>query len=364
MMNKSYTKLFLVFCAAALIIPSCQEEEQVQEIIRPVRYIQVFASGGSRVRTFPGVAQAGTESRLSFRVQGTVQRVAVSVGDRVRKGQIIAELDPSDYQLRFQQARASLLQAEAQARNANAAYSRTRSLYENNSASKQDLDAARMAYESANAMVQASSKQLEQAQLQLNYTKITAPTDGAIAQVNCEVNENVQAGMPLFLLTAGSQLEIRVAIPEVLISQIEQNMEVSAIFDAIPGKELQAIVSEVGIKSTTLATTYPVVLLLKQTDPGIRAGMAASVSFRFESQDERMRFIVPSEAVGEDREGRFVFTVERLPGEEGLGIVRRKPVDVGELTPEGLEIFRGISDGDLVVTAGIRHIVEGKKVKL
>jgi RND family efflux transporter MFP subunit len=363
MMDKNYSKLFLVFFLAALIIPSCKEEEQGQEIIRPVRYIQVFATGGSRIRTFPGVAQAGTESRLSFKVPGTVQKVTVGVGDRVQEGQIIAELDPYDYQLKVQQARASLLQAEAQARNASAAYSRTRSLYENNSASKQDLDAARMAYESANAMAQASSKQLEQAQLQLSYTKITAPTDGAIAEVNCEVNENVQAGMPLFLLTAGSQLEIKVSIPEVLISQIEVNKEVSAKFDAIPDQEFQAIVSEVGIKSTTLATTYPVILLLKQTDQDIRAGMAASVSFRFESKDKRVRFIVPSEAVGEDREGRFVFTVERLPEEE-LGIVRRKSVDVGELTEEGLEIFEGLVDGDLVVTAGISHIVDGKKVKL
>ena len=221
-----------------------------------------------------------------------------------------------------------------------------------------------MAYESANAMAQASSKQLEQAQLQLSYTKITAPVDGAIAEVNCEVNENVQAGMHLFLLTAGSQLEIKVSIPEVLISQIQENNEAKAKFDAIPDKEFQAVVSEVGIKSTTLATTYPVIILLKQSDPDIRAGMAASVSFRFESKDARERFIVPSESVGEDREGRYVFIVERLPEQEELGIAQRRSVEVGELTEEGLEIFEGLADGDLVVTAGISHIVDGKKVKL
>jgi RND family efflux transporter MFP subunit len=171
-MGKKYSVLFMVICMTSLIIPSCKEKEQTQEIFRPVRYIQVFATGGSRVRTFPGIAQAGTESRLSFKVAGTVLRVAVRVGDRVREGQIIAELDPYDYQLNVQQARASLLQAEAQARNADAAYSRTRALYENNSASKQNLDEARMAFESANAMAQASGKQLEQAQLQLSYTKI------------------------------------------------------------------------------------------------------------------------------------------------------------------------------------------------
>jgi len=364
MIAKNLVKLCIVFVIATLLFLSCQEKEQTREIIRPVRYIQVFSTGGSRIRTFPGVAQAGMESRLSFKVPGTVKRVAVRVGDRVRAGQIIAELDPYDYQLKVQQAEASLAQAKAQARNADATYDRTRTLYENKSASKQDLDAARMAYESASAMAQASEKQLEQARLQLSYTKITAPILGAIAEVDCEANENVQAGRPLFLLTSDSQLEVKGSIPEILISQIEEKTEVSVKFDAIPDKEFRATVTEVGVKSKTMATTFPVTLRLKKIDPDIRAGMAAVVTFRFESKDERVRFIVPFEVVGEDREGRFVFLVEFLPEQEGYGIVRRRAVTVGELTAEGIEVFEGLADGDMVVTAGISHIVDGQKVKL
>lgn len=364
MTPKNHAKFFIVLFIVALLFFSCQEKEQTEEIIRPVRTIKAFSTGGSRERTFPGVAQAGTESRLSFKVPGTINRVAVSVGDRVRAGQLIAELDSYDYQLKVQQAQASLAQAKAQARNADAAYDRARSLYENRSASKQDLEAARMAYESANAMAQASEKQLEQARLQLSYTKITAPINGAIAEVNCEANENVQAGIPLFLLTSGGQLEVRVSIPEILISQIEEDKEVSIEFDAIPDKEFQATVTEVGVKSQTMATTFPVTLRLKETDPDIRAGMAATVTFHFESKDDRVRFLVPSEAVGEDREGRFVFCVEPMPEQEGYGIVRRKPVVVGELTADGLEVFEGLADGDLVVTAGVSRITDGQKVKL
>ena len=76
-------------------------------------------------------------------------------------------------------------------------------------------------------VVQASEKKLEQARLYLSYTKITAPMNGAIAEVNCELNENVQAGQQILLLTSGSQLEVNVSIPEVLISQIEEKKEVS-----------------------------------------------------------------------------------------------------------------------------------------
>jgi len=361
---KNLVKLCVVLFIIALLAPSCKEEQQIQEIIRPVRYIKAVPTEGSLVRTFSGVAQAGTESKLSFKVPGTVKNIAVRVGSRVRSGQILAELDSYDYELRLQQAESSLLQGKAQARNADANYDRTRTLFEKRSTSKSELDAARMASEAANANVQTLEKQLELARMQLNYTKINAPLDGAIAEVHVEVNENVQASMPIILLTSGSHIEVKVSIPEILISQIEEEKAVLVEFDAVPGKEFQAAVTEVGIKSTGMATTFPVTLLLTQPDPDILAGMVATAEFRFSLKDESVRFMVPSEAVGEDREGRFVFVVEPLAEEEGFGIIQRKSVNVGELTEDGLEIFEGLADDDLVVTAGIGHISDGQKVKI
>lgn len=357
-------KVCVAIFIAVLLFSSCKEEAEIQEIIRPVRTIEAVPTEGSYVRTFSGVAQAGTESKLSFKVAGTVKDIAVRVGSRVRAGQLLAELDPSDYELRLQQTESSLLQGKAQARNADVNYDRTRTLYEKKSTSLSDLDAARMASEAANANVQTLEKMRELAQMQLNYTKIKAPLDGAIAEVRVEVNENVQAGMPIITLTSGSHIEVKVAIPEILISLIQENKEVSVKFDAVPDKEFQATVIEVGVKSTGMATTFPVTLLLKKPDPDIRAGMVATAEFRFILEDENVRFLVPSEAVGEDREGQFVFVVERLTQEEGYGIIRRKPVNVGELTAEGLEIFEGLAAGDLVVTAGISQVSDGQKVKL
>ncbi len=356
--------LFIVFFIAVLLFTSCKEEAVTEEIIRPVRYLEVVPAEGGYKRTFSGVAQAGTESRLSFKVPGTVRRVAVRVGSRVKAGQLLAELDPNDYELRLQQAESALLQGKAQARNADLNYDRTRTLYEKKSTSLSELDAARMASEAANAYVQTLEKQLELAQTQLNYTKIRAPLDGAIAEVRIEINENVQAGMPVILLTSGSHIEVKVSVPENLISLIAEEKSVAVKFDAVPDKEFLATVSEVGIKSTGMATTFPVTLLLNQPDPAILAGMVATAEFHFSLKDQSVRFVVPSEAVGEDREGRYVFIVERLAGETGYGIVKRKPVNVGELTAAGLEIFEGLADGDLIVTAGISHISDGQKVKL
>ena len=343
---------------------SCSKEVEQQEIIRPVRYMQAYSTGGSRVRTFTGVAQAGIESRLSFKVPGTIKRISVRVGDSIKRGQLIAELDANDYQVQVQQAEAALTQAEAQARNASASYDRVRALYENNNASRSDLDAARAAYESANAAVKAAEKQLELAKLQLSYTRLSAPTDGDIAAVNVEVNENVAAGQPVVMLTAGKQIEVKLSIPEILISRIREGDSVVVNFDAIPDKKFAAKITEVGVSSTVIGTTFPVTVSLDEADESIRPGMAASVAIRFESGDERERFIIPSHAVAEDRNGRFVYTVEPASNDSGFGYIKRKEVTIGELTAEGLEIFEGLVDGDLVVTAGISRVNEGQKVKM
>jgi RND family efflux transporter MFP subunit len=364
MIKKITFASFCLVITLTVLLASCGKEEEPPEIIRPVRYIQVFTTGGTRERTFSGIAQAGLESRLSFKVSGTVSRVAVKVGDKVEAGDLIAQLDRSDYQLRVQQAEAALENVKAQARNAQANYARVRSLWENNSASKTDLDAARAASESAEASVTSAEKQLEMAQLQLRYTTLRAPVGGAIAQVDVEVNENVNAGRTMVVLTSGSQIEVKISVPEVLISQVREGSAATVTCDAYPGKELSATITEVGIASTGMVTAFPVTARLDESTPDIRPGMATTVAILFESKDQRERFLVPSIAVGEDRDGRFVYVLEPITEEPGFGTVRRRVVTIGELTKEGIEVFEGLVDGDLVITAGISRIIGGQKVKI
>jgi RND family efflux transporter MFP subunit len=234
----------ILICALTLFstaILSCGEKEQSEEIIRPVRYVEAYSTGGTRTRTFSGVARAGLESKLSFKVPGTIELVAVKVGDRVAAGDLIAQLDPSDYQLEVQKAEAALANAAAQARNAEANYERVRALWENKSASTTDLDASRATYESATAGTRSAQKQLELAKAQLSYTTLNAPISGAIAQVIAEKNENVQIGKTVVTLTSSSRIEVEVSIPEVLISLVTDGDKVTVTFDAIPGREFVEI---------------------------------------------------------------------------------------------------------------------------
>jgi RND family efflux transporter MFP subunit len=184
------------------------------------------------------------------------------VGDVVRKGQIIAALDPKDNEIEKQEAEASLARAQAEARNAAANYDRVRQLYENQNASRNDLDAARASAESAEATVRSERTKLDQARLTLSYTRLHAPVTGSIASVEVETNENVQKGQTVALLHSGSSIEVEVAIPESLISEIRKGSPVTVAFDALPGKEFSGTVTEVGVAAVQFATTYPVTVRL------------------------------------------------------------------------------------------------------
>lgn len=364
--NGSVVRILAATGVVVLPLLGCGDEELPEEILRPVRTQQVFSTGGARVRSFSGSARSGTESRLSFRVSGSIVEIPVRVGDSVAVGELIARLDAEDYRLAMREAEAGLAQARAQAQNAESNYERVRDLYEADNASRADLDAALAGYQSTEASVRASEQRLELARQQLSYTRLTAPTAGAVAAVPVEANENVQAGQVVVYLNSGTDLEVEVGVPEVLISQISEGDVTEVTFDALPGRAFPATVSEVGVAATGTATTYPVTVVLREPDPGLRSGMAAEVAFRFETGDGRELFIVPSIAVGEDRDGRFVYVVETEGGagdESGVGVIRRRSVRVGEMTTQGLEILEGLSDGEHVVVAGVSRIEDGLRVQ-
>ncbi|WP_429886556.1 efflux RND transporter periplasmic adaptor subunit [Geoalkalibacter halelectricus] len=349
-----------------LLLPllwSCEQQPVApEEPLRTVRTQTVVRDEGVRVRSFSGTARPAIETRLSFRVPGTLVDIPVKVGDQVRRGSLVAALDPADYQLQVREAEAALAEAAARTRNAEAHFERVRALYENNHASLTDLDAARAGAESARAAEAAAAMRVELAQLQLGYTRLRAPLDGEIAAVRVEVNENVAAGAEVVVLTASQFPEVAVALPEALIGAVARGEEVRVSFDAIPGEGFAGVVTEVGVAASHAGATFPVTVRLLAPDRRVRQGMSAEVVFRFAPHQEVARMLVPAAAVGEDQQGRFVFVVE--PGPDDTTLVRRRAVEVGALRVEGLEILSGLTPGEQVVTAGVSRIEDGQRVLL
>ncbi|MCZ6693540.1 MAG: efflux RND transporter periplasmic adaptor subunit [Bacteroidetes bacterium] len=357
-------KANLVILTALTIFSSCSKEEKKEEVIRPVRFQTVAEAGGQMTRIFSGVAQPGFETKLSFKVSGTIQQFDAKVGQQLKAGELIAAIDASDYRLYLEDARATVKNADAVEDNAERNFERFTLLYENNNASLSDYEAAQSAYESAKASEKSAKQRRKLAELQVSYTKLYAPVNGVIADVFVEKNENVQAGQRIVVLNSDSDIEVNVAIPELYISRVKVGNKVKIIFTVISDKEYSGIVSEVSFTTGRAQTTYPVIIKITDPDDQIRPGMAVDVFFKFIYEEFEDKMIVSAFAVSEDVEGKFVFVINPDQSAPEFGSIEKRSVTIGQLTNDGIEILTGLKEGDRVVTAGVSKITDGMKVKI
>ena len=356
-------RLALILAVLPGLLAGCDQAPVEDEpTVRPVRYTRVVAQGDTMARTYSGTARAELETDLSFRVGGTLTQLPVNVGSVVSRGETVAVLDDTDYRVRLDEARAGLARAEAERRNADANYARTRDLYENQDVSRNQLDSARALAESAQAQYRAASQQVEAARLQLSYTRLTAPQDCTVAQEFVELNQNVSPGQPVIGLNCGNCAEVVVSVSDADIARVTEGMAVSADVSAVPGGKLPGVVREVGVAAAARGTTYPVTIGLQESCENIRSGMAVDVTFEFPTAASGSNLAVPYVAVGEDRDGNFVFVLEAEP--DGRLFARRRAVQVGEASADGIIIVQGLSEGELIATAGVRRLVAGQEVTL
>lgn len=353
----------IVLIISLLLLAACGDDDgPAEEQLRPVRFFMVDGDSGLRVRSFSGLSKSSTESRISFKVSGTVTNVAVQIGARLKAGDLIAELDRATFDLQTQQAHAALVEAEANNRRAAANYERTKGLYANDNASLNDLESARANAEGAEAMVESASKTLEIAELNASYTRLTADTDCSIAALDVEVNENVASGEQVAVVSCGDEFEVTLDLPESLIGNVNIGTAATIDFSAIPGKTFVGEVSEVAVASAVGSAGFPVVIRIVESSPALRSGLAADVTFMLEESDGAGAFVVPVSAVIKGTDGTFVYIAE--PAEDGEAFVRRRAVRLGELTQMGIEIVDGVQVGDRVITAGITVIRDGQRVLL
>ncbi|MDP8237020.1 MAG: efflux RND transporter periplasmic adaptor subunit [Candidatus Erginobacter occultus] len=360
---KSILRIGGQLTAAALLAglaAGCGKEapEKAPEAVRPVRAITVDASAEGLRRSFSGTVRPGREAALAFQVAGKVEEIAAAVGDRVESGQLLARLDPDDYRLMVSSLKSNLASAEASAKNSQAAYQRNTRLYENNTISKAELDLYETQRDSDRAQAQALRSQLEQANNQLDHTRLRAPFAGFIASRNIEEYETVSAGQPVFSLVDPRRLKVELGMPERLISRLRPGDPVEVVVDIFPGEEIAGTVSEVGVALDGSTGSYPVKVEITDPPEGLRPGMAAEAVFTFPFA-AGSGYIVPTSALLRDMVGgeNFIWIVE------GGRAVRRR-VKIGELVSGGVEIVAGLSPGEIVVTAGVHQLEEGRQVRL
>lgn len=363
-MNYSqHLSLFKAFCllGSIFLFTACggKEDTAPPEVIKPVKYGEVTQPGGIVTKTFNGTSQSGSKTNLSFRANGLITKLSVKVGDRVKKGQLLAELDKKDIALNYEKAKASKKNARIQLDNARSSLDRMKLLYQSNSISLAEYEQAKNAFSNAQSNFETAKRSMDLQGSQFSYAKITAPTNGVISVVNSEVNEFAQAGSPILVMNSGEgDIEVNVGIPGTYINDLENGDSVKV---SINGDQLDGIITEIGFSNGSTAT-YPITIKLTQADRNVKPGMAASATFRFGNESEGSeQLVVPVKAVGEDHEGNFAYLLVPL---ENHYSAQKKKITLGKLTNEGFVVTEGLKNGDKVAIAGLSSLYEGLKVNL
>ena len=351
---------YSVFFISAL---SCSNKVVKEEIpIRPVKYTEVAYLGGETTRQFSGTAKTEKIINLSFRSSGIITKFDLNLGQKVRKNELLGTLDNVSARLSYESSIEGKNSSESQMNTAKLNLNRIRLLYEKGSASLSDYEAAKNSYKTAVASYESSKRSVAIQKDKIEFGYLYAPEDGVIASVSAEIDENVSPGQIVGVLNAGSSIEISLGLPESIINSVEKGMKVSVSFTAIENKKFNAIVTEVAPAINNNSSTYPVTVMITDTDKKIKSGMAANVLFEFASEKGIDGVLtVPANAVGEDSVGRFVFMIQ----ENGENIiVKKQKVTIGDLTSNGFEILSGLKVGQKIATAGLQTLLDGQKVKL
>ncbi len=351
-----YTWLVLipVLCACG---SGVQEETKA---LRPVLSQQVDYAESLNERTYTGIAQSDKVINLSFRSSGIITLFDMRLGQQVKRGELLAQLDNVAARLSYEQSLASLSSAESQMKTSKLSYDRIRSLYEKGSASLSDFENAKNAYQNAENSFESAQRSVAIQQDQINYGYIYAPEDGVISNINAEVGENASPGQQVAVLNAGDKITIELGMPENIINSVEIGLDVDLRFSALPDQVFNGKVTEVSPALDRNTSTYPIKVTLMETDENVKAGMAATAMFRF-SDLEKQSLLVPAKAVGEDSEGRFVFLV--VDNGQSAKVEKRR-VKIGRLYSNGFEVLEGLQRGQRIAVAGLQTLLDGQEVSL
>ncbi len=354
-------KRFILFVTlvALLAMQGCGgSPASVEAPVRPVKTIVVGALGTGKLWTFAGTAEDALETPLSFRVGGKiVDFPGDQIGRKFAKGEVIARLDPTDYELELREAKANMEQIRANYIRAKADYKRNKKLFERKVISKSEIDQADADFKSYEAQLNASAKKLDIARKHLSYTNLRAPFDGWISKVEANIHQNVTSGQGVASLNAGRQMKMYITVPDMLIAQVSEGDAVEVHFDALPDKNMTGKVMEISPESSA-GSGYPVKVYLDNADKLVRSGMSGHVSFLGRDSGKPNYYLPPVAVAGESNGTRSIWVVD-----PGTSTVQSRKVTVGAMTEFGLQILDGVQAGDMVVVRGVHKLHEGLKVR-
>lgn len=325
-----------------LMLISCSQSEtkSVEEAVK-VRIVDVDETAVGNVSNYSGTVVEEKGVSVSFATMGTVQKVLVSVGDKVKKGQLIAVLDDEVMRQSHEAANVSLKQAED-------AYGRMKQLKDSNSLAEIQWIEIESKLKQAQAAEAIARKSLSDCMLY-------APESGVVADKMVEAGQNVTMGMPVIKLVDIRRVKVKAAVPETEIANIKEGMTVD-VFVAALQKHVSGKVTERGVSANPLTRTYDVYALVENETQDLLPGMICEVGFHI--GDDYQQMTLPANVLRIDENNRtFVWLAVS-------GKAHKRYVTIDGSTERGVVIAGGLQAGDKVISDGSQKVSENTNVEI
>jgi multidrug efflux system membrane fusion protein len=319
-------------------------------------------SAGESIR-YPVEAAARYSNATSFRVAGKLIERNVRLGDSVRKGRVIARLDPVDAQKQAASAQAALEAAEHRLVFAKQQLDRDQAQFAQNLIAANQLEQTQDAYAAALAEHEQSAAQLVVARNTLQYNTLLADHDGLITSENADTGQVVSAGQAVYGLAWTGDTDVILDAAASDLGRITVGQTASVTFPALPGRRFEARVREVAPAADPQSRTYRVKLTLAEPGAAVRFGMTGDatlspVTTARNAADDAPVFKVPATAIFHHGKDPAVWVIR--PKDSTLEL---RPVTVGSYSERGTTVTRGLRDGDNIVLAGVHTVYAGQHVK-
>jgi RND family efflux transporter MFP subunit len=349
----------LTASAWLLAVCGCEERSALAEDSRePVTAVELEHVSAREVvpaLRVPGLVEALSRIELAFRVTGFVERFEVDEGDRVRAGQLLAELDPGDFERAARSAEAALARATAQARDARQTFERQQRLREKGTASQESYERALSAHEMARAEVRETRTRLEQARDRLAKTRLLAPIDGAIEARLAEPHELASAEAPVLVLTQLERVSVRASVADSAAAGLRVGRRARVYSPLRPGEPLEGEIARIGVAADRATRTLPFEVELDNRDRALLPQLAVEVEIP--TGEPRQELLVPMSAVLRDADTRpFCFlAVER----DGALRAERRRVTTGAVRGDRIAIASGLAEGEQLIVRGQHFLRTG-----
>ncbi|MCA3648589.1 MAG: efflux RND transporter periplasmic adaptor subunit [Methylobacterium sp.] len=321
---------------------------------RPVLVQKVQFATAAPARILVGTVRARVETDQGFRISGKVAERRVQAGDRVKKGQVVATLDPADLTLQRETAEAELAAAKASEKSSSAELMRVIELRAKGWSTEQALDRQRAALEEATGRRLRAERQLELARNAQSYAELLAEDDGIVVSTSVEPGQVLAAGQPVLRIAKDGLREALVAIPEQEMDDIRKALAEASLWTD-PGRSYPAKLRELSPAADPLTRTFQARFTLEGLPADAPLGMSASLSVR---PAEELRVArLPLAAILNEGKGTEVFVVE------ASGELKRKAVQISAYEARDALVSSGLADGDLVVVLGVHKLKPGLKVR-